>query len=90
MEAWQTIDTYAAVACGRKDWTPNGEEPEKIYSHKKYQTRVIQRDRLASCLLTEVEENYSDSVKVKYGVECTKIVWNQDGKPTVTLKESGK
>lgn len=90
MEAWQTIDAYAAVAYGRKDWTPKGEEPEKIYSHKKYQTRVIQRDRLASCLLKEVEEKYPSSVKVKYGVECTKIAWDQAGRPTVTMQDIGE
>ena len=43
---WQQIEPYTAVACGRKDWNPQGEQPEKVYTHKEYQTKVIQRDRL--------------------------------------------
>jgi hypothetical protein len=39
------------------DWSPGKEEPNvRDFTTKSYVTRVIQRDRLASCLQEEIRE----------------------------------
>ena len=49
-----------------RDWTTTletGPEGKERLSNKKYATQVIQRDRLVSCLLEEVEEKYAGVIE---------------------------
>lgn len=40
-----------------------------------YKTQVIQRDRIASCLLSEVENKYKDQISVLHDTECVGLTW---------------
>ncbi|GAB5037954.1 fad dependent oxidoreductase [Nannochloropsis oceanica] len=75
-EVWNSIEPFCAQAIGRKDWTPEqGERPEQIYTERAYKTQVIQRDRIASCLLSEVENKYKDQISVLHDTECVGLTW---------------
>lgn len=37
--------------------------------------KIIQRERLASCLLEEIRTKYNESVNVKYESDCTSVEW---------------
>ena len=37
--------------------------------------KIIQRERLASCLLEEIRTKYNESVNVKYQADCTSVEW---------------
>eukprot|EP00752_Nemacystus_decipiens_P008568 g7652.t1 len=68
--------SWCAEAAGRKDWTP--ESPggvERDFSERKFTTKVIARDRLASCLLEEVREKHADVVTVRFDVDVTGAQW---------------
>jgi len=43
--------------------------------NREYKTQVIQRDRIASCLLMEVEKEYKDQISVLHDVECVGLTW---------------
>lgn len=45
---------------------------------------MIQRDRLVSCLLEEVEEKYAAAVRVTHGVACVNVEWRPGGGATLT------
>jgi 2-polyprenyl-6-methoxyphenol hydroxylase-like FAD-dependent oxidoreductase len=50
--------------------------PCLLPSHiREYKTQVIQRDRIASCLLAEVEKKYKDQISVLHDVECVGLTW---------------
>ena len=74
-----TIGLYSKSVIGRKDWAPESDintPRETIYgSSKPYQTKCIQRDRLASCLLKHIRENYAERVSVTYNTECKGVEW---------------
>ncbi|CBJ26418.1 Kynurenine 3-Monooxygenase [Ectocarpus siliculosus] len=71
---------WCAEAVGRKDWNPQTPDgAERIFSERKYKTKVIARDRLASCLLEEIREKHSDAVTVRFDVECTGAKWLEPG-----------
>jgi hypothetical protein len=54
---WERIDSCCADVVGRMDWTPESDEPKEILLAEKrgYVTKVIQRDRLVSCLYEELQ-----------------------------------
>jgi 2-polyprenyl-6-methoxyphenol hydroxylase-like FAD-dependent oxidoreductase len=54
---WDRIDACCADVVGRMDWTPESDEPKEILLAEKrgYVTKVIQRDRLVSCLYEELQ-----------------------------------
>lgn len=84
-DVWKSIEPYCAQAIGRKDWTPEqGERPEQIYYEREYKTQVIQRDRVASCLLKELETKHGGQVKVLHDVECVGIEWGEEEKEGTT------
>ena len=58
----ERVDRHAAFALGRMDWSPGKEEPNFRESQKAYAPRIIQRDRLASCLMEEVTTRYGTAV----------------------------
>lgn len=81
-DAWESIEPFCAQAIGRKDWTPEqGERPEQIYTDREYKTQVIQRDRIASCLLGELERKHGDQVSVWHNVECVGLTWLDEANP---------
>lgn len=81
-DAWESIEPFCAQAIGRKDWTPEqGERPEQIYTDREYKTQVIQRDRIASCLLGELERKHGNQVSVWHSVECVGLTWLDEATP---------
>jgi kynurenine 3-monooxygenase len=54
---WDRIDACCADVVGRMDWTPESDEPKEVLLAEKrgYTTKVIQRDRLVSCLYEELQ-----------------------------------
>ena len=71
-----------AVVKGRMDWGPNGEPKERL-ANKTYDTQVIQRDRLVSVLVEEIEKKYAGKISVSYDVACVDCEFGADG---VTLE----
>jgi hypothetical protein len=45
-----------------------------------FNPKIIQRERLASCLLDEIRVKYNDAVTVKYQADCTNVEWKQTNK----------
>ncbi|CAN0039461.1 unnamed protein product [Pylaiella littoralis] len=87
------VISWCAEAVGRMDWSPETPEgTERIFTERKYKTKVIARDRLTSCLIEEARETYPDAITVRFDVECTGAKWlelesggNRKG-ATLTLK----
>ena len=76
---------YCKEVNGRMDWSPQtGPEGQERISNKKYATQVIQRDRLVSCLLEEVEEKYAGVITVMHGVAATDVEWLPRGGAVLT------
>ena len=49
------------------------------------QNQVLARDRLAGVLHRICETEYSNQVTLRYGVECEKVEWAEDGAAEATL-----
>ena len=47
---------------------------------RSFNPKIIQRERLASCLLDEIREKYGSAVTVKYKSDCTHVEWTQTSK----------
>lgn len=45
-----------------------------------FNPKIIQRERLASCLLDEIRVKYNDAVTVKYQADCTNVAWKHTNK----------
>lgn len=71
-----------AVVKGRMDWGPDGVPKERL-ANKAYDTQVIQRDRLVSVLVEEIEKKYADKVNISYNVACVGCDFGENG---VTLE----
>ena len=67
-----------AVVKGRMDWGPDGEPKERL-ANKAYDTQVIQRDRLVSVLVEEIEAKYSDKVNIQYNAACLECEFQENG-----------
>ena len=78
---------YAKRVKGRCDFDKDGNPVEKLVQ-KKFDTQVIQRDRLVAALLEEVESNYADSVTVEHGVAVNSCTFSESGdKATLEIFE---
>ncbi|CAM9189999.1 unnamed protein product [Choristocarpus tenellus] len=74
------VRSWCADAVGRKDWSPQTPDgAERIFTERKYNTKVIQRDRLSSCLLEEIREKHKDAITVRFCVECMGVDWREAG-----------
>ncbi|CAM9386006.1 unnamed protein product [Discosporangium mesarthrocarpum] len=79
LDAADGVLSWCASAVGRKDWSPQAPEgAERIFTERKYTTKVIARDRLSSCLLKEVREKHADSVQVRFDTECVGVEWREE------------
>jgi len=87
----ERVLTYCKEVNGRMDWTPeNPEGRQTLTQGKKYVTQVIQRDRLVSCLLEEVEEKHAGVIQVMHGVACTDVEWLGGGGARLTREPTGR
>lgn len=92
---WEFIEPFCSSVTGRMDF--NSKKNPLIgrktsYTTRSYTTKCLQRDRLAAALLRVVQEKYSDSVQVDFGVEVTSCEWTIDvetGKEAVKLGLKG-
>jgi len=65
---------------GRKDWTPETPEGRVFVTRLEGQeSKLIQRDRLAACLLEEAEETYGGQIKVMFNSQCNDVAWTDEG-----------
>ena len=51
-----------------------------MFTGRSFNPKIIQRERLASCLLDEIREKYGSAVTVKYKSDCTHEEWTQTSK----------
>lgn len=77
------VEKFCADVIGRKDWSPESKEDapqERVYTTKSYTTKVIQRDRLAAALLSELRSNpeYAEAVTVKFNTQCQRVDLTRD------------
>ena len=83
---------YAKEVKGRCDFDKDGKPVEKL-AQKKFDTQVLQRDRLVAAFLEEVERNYSDVITVEHGVAVNSCTFSESGdKATLQIfdcKEDG-
>ena len=71
---WKEVEDACTAVVGRKDWTPQSQEPtEVIFTDRKYTTQVLPRDKLVSVLHKHIIDNYSDQVEFKYGCEIRNV-----------------
>lgn len=82
LEVLDKIDAYSAKCVGRMEWSPEtkGIPKETISKGRIYDPKIIQRERLASCLLEEIYTKYNESVSVQYETECTNLEWKETSK----------
>lgn len=87
--AFDRIDKFSASVNGRlsfdKDWKPvesRLKPPGTPGAEKSYVTRVLQRDRLQSCLLEDVRE--LPQVDIRFGIGCNGVDISGD-KPRLDL-----
>ena len=69
LDVLEKIKTYSTSLEGAIVWdpdTPVNEPKERDFSTRTYTTVCIERDRISSCLLQEVQEKYNSSIKVSY------------------------
>lgn len=73
------VKSFTSQVTGRKSWAPQTKLDEPVVTSfldkGDLLTRVLQRDRLASVLLQEIEEKYSDAVKVCFNTVCESMDW---------------
>jgi 2-polyprenyl-6-methoxyphenol hydroxylase-like FAD-dependent oxidoreductase len=87
LEVLDKIDSYSAKCVGRMEWSPEtkGLPKETISKGKIYDPKIIQRERLASCLLEEIHTKYNESVSVSYETECTNLEWKENKDDEICL-----
>jgi kynurenine 3-monooxygenase len=71
---------YAVGVKGRCDFDKDGRPVERLVQ-KKFDTQVIQRDRLVAAFLNEIELKYKDKITVEHGVavnSCTFMKGDDD------------
>lgn len=70
----------AVVLNGAVSWDPSS-PPDKptvrdnAAMGKKYRTVCIERDRISACLLEHIRENYNDSIRIRFNMNCTHVDW---------------
>jgi len=71
LQVWDEVEAWTVDVVGRIDWSPGSDDPKITISKpvKGYTTKIIQRDRLASCLLKVLRERYPE-VQVSFGTAC--------------------
>ena len=68
LDVMDRVQEWSARTKGRVDWEPapfpfmKSKPNIQELKDRKYPSVIIQRDRLAACLLEELEEKYSDRV----------------------------
>lgn len=69
---WDEVEEWTVDVVGRIDWSPGSDDPKITISKpvKGYTTKIIQRDRLASCLLKVLRDRYPGAVQVSFGTAC--------------------
>lgn len=69
--AMERVDSYSAQTHGRLSFDTKTGSPEEDRwgDERTYVGRVLQRDRLQSCLIEEIKEQYPQ-VSIKFGVAC--------------------
>ena len=75
---YDAVIDKCAVVKGRMDWGPDGVPKERL-ANKAYDTQVIQRDRLVSVLVEEIEKKYSDKVSILYDTACLGCEFTPEG-----------
>ncbi|CAM9997346.1 unnamed protein product, partial [Phaeothamnion confervicola] len=82
--AWDEVEACTAPVVGRKDWRPDGTVSERVFPpSRRPATKVLQRDRLSSCLFQHVRTRYADRVEVLFEAECeTVLAWPGEGSST--------
>ena len=76
------LNQYSSDVRGRRDWVPSAgveDYKEIVYTKKSYVTKCIQRDRLVSVLLSEIESAHKEKVKIHYNTEVKDIRYNSRG-----------
>ena len=76
---------YAKEVKGRCDFDKDGKPVEKL-AQKKFDTQVLQRDRLVAAFLEEVERNYSDVITVEHGVAVNSCTFSEAGDKALLCK----
>ena len=78
LDVMDRILKYSTVLNGAITWNPDSpvdkpQERDFIEMRKTYRTVCIERERIASCLLEEIRERYSQSITVYFDVNCTAV-----------------
>lgn len=81
--AFERVDHWSQTVAGRKDW-PEAGPPVVTKNNRRYQTKVIARDRLSSCLYEELRQKYPD-VRVDFNVQCAEVTFANSGNVLLTL-----
>ena len=78
LDVMDRILKYSTVLNGAVTWNPDSpadkpQERDFVELRKTYRTVCIERERIASCLLEEIRERYSQSIAVHFDVNCTGV-----------------
>lgn len=78
---FETVQSATARLHAAVLWDPKTppEKPKVTNLHNRYQTLCIERDRLAGCILHDIERKYSDQIKVQFNTRCNSVSWRNIG-----------
>jgi kynurenine 3-monooxygenase len=83
--AMEIVKSNSQAVLGRMDYPSSDAEGQLRLSNKVYETQILARDRLTSCLLTELRKRYPE-IPVHFGTECTEVIsWGDDAEKPVEL-----
>ena len=80
--ALEKVNQFSVDCVGRMDWSPEDplDKPKETINKRAYNPKIIQRERLTSCLVDEIRTKYSDSITLHFDCECQEMIWRRLGR----------
>ena len=80
--ALEKVNQFSVDCVGRMDWSPEDplDKPKETINKRAYNPKIIQRERLTSCLVDEIKTKYSDAITLHFDCECQEMIWRKLGR----------
>ena len=80
--ALEKVNQFSVDCVGRMDWSPEDpiDKPKETINKRAYNPKIIQRERLTSCLVDEIKTKYSDVITLHFNCECQEMKWQKLGR----------
>lgn len=69
--AWESVAAVSTAVVGRKDWSPQADGVERIFTNRSYTTQVLPREKLVGCLHRQITSSpyLAERIELNYGKE---------------------